>query len=77
MTAPWVDYLIEQDEAPLEEVRKVVRGRGAQASINALFDEGARCQHSNPDRTAACARLIDRINGHVRLAGVGGMTSGG
>jgi hypothetical protein len=45
MTAPWVDYLIDQDEAPLEEILKVVRGRGAQACINALFDEGARCQH--------------------------------
>ena len=36
MTALWVDYLIEQDKAPLEEVRKVVRGRGARAAHRAV-----------------------------------------
>jgi hypothetical protein len=77
MTPPWIESLIDNPEQPIEDVMRTIYGHDVDPVLNALFDEGVRCQHSNPDRTAACARLIDRINGHVRLAGVGGMTSGG
>ena len=37
--------------------------------INALFDEGARVQHRDPERALACVTLIERIQAHTKPRG--------
>ena len=77
MTPPWVESLLDDPAQPIEDVMRTIYGHSIDAVLDALFDEGFRCQHSNPERAGACAKLIDRINAHTQFGGIGGMTSGG
>ncbi|UEM08243.1 hypothetical protein JL101_036490 (plasmid) [Skermanella rosea] len=56
-----VERLVRDPEQPIEAVMAEVYAHGVDALINALFDEGLRVQHDDPDRAIACVRVIDRI----------------
>ena len=45
MAADWIERLLADPDAPIDTVMRVVRGKGLNVVINALFDEGARAQH--------------------------------
>jgi hypothetical protein len=77
MTPPWIESLIDDPDQPITNVMLVIYNSGLDPVLDELFQEGARCQHSNPERAMACAKLIDRINKHTQPPGIGGMTSSG
>ena len=62
----WIERLLADPDAPIDTVVRAVRGNGLNVVINALFDEGARVQHRDPERTLACVTLINRIQAHAK-----------
>lgn len=66
MAPDWIERLLADPDAPIDTVMRVVRGKGLNVVINALFDEGARVQHRDPERALACVKLIDRILAHTK-----------
>jgi hypothetical protein len=62
----WIDRLLADPDAPMDAIMRVVYSKGRNVVINALFGEGLRVQHSDPERALACARLIDRIQAHAK-----------
>jgi hypothetical protein len=42
MAPDWIERLLADPDAPIDTVMRVVRGKGLNVVINALFDEGAR-----------------------------------
>ena len=53
----------------MDAIMATVHGEDVRAVINALFDEGLRAEHSDPERALACVRLIDRIQAHAKSRG--------
>jgi hypothetical protein len=70
MAPDWIERLLADPDAPIDTVMRVVRGKGLNVVINALFDEGARVQQRDPDRALACVKLIDRIQAHAKPRGL-------
>jgi hypothetical protein len=70
MAADWIERLLADPDAPIDTIMRTVHGEGIRAVINALFAEGLRAEHSDPERALACVRLsvrlIDRIQAHAK-----------
>jgi hypothetical protein len=67
MTPPdWIDRLLADPDAPIDTIMATVRDNDIRAVINALFDEGLRVQHRDPEWALACAKLIDCIQAHAK-----------
>jgi hypothetical protein len=66
MTPDWIDRLLADPDAPIDTIMPTVRDKDIRTVINALFDEGLRVQHSDPERALAYVRLIDRIQAHAK-----------
>ena len=66
MAADWIERLLADPDAPIDTAMRAVRGKGLNVVINALFDEGARVQHRDPERALACVKLINRIRAHAK-----------
>jgi hypothetical protein len=62
MAPDWIERLLADPNAPIDTVMRAVRSKG----LNALFDEGARVQHRDPERALACVKLINRIQAHTK-----------
>jgi hypothetical protein len=60
-----IDKLISDPEQPIQDIMRIVYGHGVRAIENAVFDEGLRMQHDDPDRAIACVRVIARIQLHT------------
>ena len=66
MAPDWIERLLADPNAPIDTVVRAVRGKGLNVAINALFNEGARVQHRDPERALACVKLINRIQAHTK-----------
>ena len=66
MAPDWIERLLADPDAPIDTVMRVVRGKGLNVVINAMFDEGTRVQHRDPERALACVTLIERIQAHTK-----------
>lgn len=56
-----IERLVSDPEQPIETIMMEVYAIGVDALLNALFDDGWRVQHQDPDRAYACMRVMDRI----------------
>jgi hypothetical protein len=65
MMPDWIERLLADPDAPIDAIMPTVYSQGLGAVVNALFDEGFRVQHRDPERALACGRLIDRIQAHA------------
>ena len=62
----WIERLLADPDVPMDTIMPTVHSEGLDAVIGALFDEGVRVQHCDPERALACVRLIDRIQAHAK-----------
>lgn len=61
-----IERLVRDPEQPIEALMTEVYCYGELPLVNAVFDEGHRVQHDDPERALACIRVIDRIQERTR-----------